>query len=465
MGGHSLDFFDFYRYADNAFMYETSNRGWQIWQWDSYLCDVGRTLEQRMQKRFGIIIKPHRGAPVQRSLSAIARGAKLLYWYTYGPDYSKGDSFASDPEAIALVVKAAQLIGKTEDVLWGSSWAQPAEIAVVKPRAAEILGGDAQWENAKWVYTALAHAHLSVDAIDEVMLAQDDLSRYKIIYVNGSHLPRRAAEGLARYVAAGGQLWTSGWGCARDEADEPLAALAPVLGLGQRDPPQIWYKVERYQATAVQSFADQRARIAPVPEGARITAQGPYAASFVPVVGREVLRPGQDTEVLARFADGGAAMTVHRHGRGLAYVAGFFPGLEYSAAVRDGAVDLSRDFDASRRSFIAAPALAVTRPVVETSVPAVEGVLLKNAASGKHAVTLMNWAYKVAAGRHSPDGQLAPQIVLVELKDVKVAVRLPAPARKVTSAMLDRELPSQRHDETLTVTLPHLAEGDVLVIE
>src|ERR1043165_5605369 len=75
MGGHSLDFFDFYRHADNAFVYETSNRDARVWQWDSYLCDVGRIVSQDQHIQFGIYIKPHRGAPIQRTLAAAARGA------------------------------------------------------------------------------------------------------------------------------------------------------------------------------------------------------------------------------------------------------------------------------------------------------------------------------------------------------------------------------------------------------
>ena len=43
-GGHSLEFFDFYRYADNAIVYETSNRDPRVWGWDSYLCDVQRVV-------------------------------------------------------------------------------------------------------------------------------------------------------------------------------------------------------------------------------------------------------------------------------------------------------------------------------------------------------------------------------------------------------------------------------------
>ena len=44
MKGQSLDFFEFYRLADNAIVYETSNRGPRIWGWDSYLCDVQRVV-------------------------------------------------------------------------------------------------------------------------------------------------------------------------------------------------------------------------------------------------------------------------------------------------------------------------------------------------------------------------------------------------------------------------------------
>jgi hypothetical protein len=231
-----------------------------------------------------------------------------------------------------------------------------------------------------------------VDPIDEVMLAQADLARYKAVYLNGSHLPSKSAEALARYVHGGGILWTSGWGCARDEANEPLRVLEPVLGLEARAEPELWYKVQRYGAGAVQPFADLRAVLAPVPESARIISEHPYAASFLPVVGREVLKPAADTQTLARFADGAAAMTVHQYGRGRAHVVGFYPGLEYSAAIRDGQPDMSRDLDAARRSFIVAPALAATQPVVEPSVPAVEGVLLQNASLGKRAVVLMNWA-------------------------------------------------------------------------
>ena len=67
MGGHSLDFFEFYRHADNAMVYETSNRDARVWGWDSYLCDVGRVLTEKMHTEFGVYAT--RPISVSRSLS------------------------------------------------------------------------------------------------------------------------------------------------------------------------------------------------------------------------------------------------------------------------------------------------------------------------------------------------------------------------------------------------------------
>ncbi len=471
MKGHSLDFFNFYRQADNAFVYETSNRGPRVWSWDSYLCDVGRVVSKRMGKAFGVYVKPHRGAPLQRMLAAVSRGATMIYWYTYGPDYHKGDSFSQSPEALELASKAAALLGRTEDVLYGSRWMHPAEVAVVKPRSSELWmrlakcpARDAAWENAKWTYTALAHAHVPVDPLDEGMLATEDLSRYRVIYVSGPNLTRAAARKLKQWVLAGGTLYTSGWGLVRDEANRPLDELAGVLGLDGRNDPEMYYQVTLYGAGRIESYGDPRKVLAPVPDGAKIVPADKPKGAFVPVVGIERLRPGPKAKVLARFADGTAAMTCNAFGKGRAYVVGFFPGLEYSAPLRHDAFNMAREFDADRRAFVAAPALERVRPVVDASLPTVEGVLLVNDASGKRAVTLANWAYRVTAHRKRGRGTSIVTGV-VPAKDLRVTVRGAGKVRKVASAMLSRPLRFAVSGESLTIELPRLAEGDVLLLE
>jgi hypothetical protein len=472
MGGHSLDFFDFYRLADNAFVYETSNRDARVWSWDSYLCDVGRVVSNQQELKLGIYVKPHRGAVIQRTLSAVSRGAQMIYWYTYGPDYVKGDSFAEKDEALEKTSRAAWLLGKAEEVLYGSAWAIPAQVAVVNPRSSEIWAklrataglpsSAASYENAKWIYTALAHAHIPVDAIDEGMLATQDLTRYKAIYISGQNLTRAAATKVTDWVKAGGTLYTSGGGLARDEADQPLVALQPILGLEGRNAPEMWYTVSAYGATTLEPYDDARKSITPVPAGAEISAAAPTEAKFKPRIGREVLKPAAGTEVLAKFADGGAALTRFACGKGRVFVAGFFPGLEYSAPLRSENYDMSKDFDASLRRLIAWPAAENAPAIVDASVATVEGVLLKNEASGKRAVTLMNWTYRVSGKR----GGGKNVVSLVPLKNLAVTLRCGGKVQKLTSVMLNAQLPC--HSEEAGVynfTLPELNEGDVLLLE
>jgi hypothetical protein len=473
MKGHSLDFFDFYRRADNAIVYETSNREPRVWGWDSYLCDVQRVVGAKMSLAQGIYIKPHRGASVQRMLSAVSRGDTMLYWYTYGPDYTKGDCFSQDVEALQLTSKAAHLLGAAQEALYGSRWAVPAEVAVVKPETTQRwmnLSGDppalmAAWENAKWVYSALQHAHLPVDPIDEVILAEEDLRRYKIIYVSGSYLTAKAAANLAKYVREGGTLYTSGWGLARDEANQPLIALAPALGLHDRAEPQMWYRVSLYGAGNLESYDDKGNQLAPVPAGARVTAGDHPPSSFTPMIGREVLRPTEDAEVLARFTDGAAAMTRHRYGKGQVYVIGLFPGLEYSAAVRRLTFNMRRDFDAALRRVIAAPALALTRPVVDASDPLVEGVLLGHPADGTRAVTLANWAYGVTALAEDAAHRRAPIVKHLPVEDLQVKIRAAQGTKQVLSCMLQRPLRFTESGDSILVDLPRLDEGDVLLLK
>ncbi len=472
MKGHSLDFFDFYRWADNAVVYETSNREPRIWGWDSYLCDVQRVLGREMGLAQGIYIKPHRGAPVERMLAAVSRGNTMLYWYTYGPDYKKGDSFSQDPEALRLVSKAAHLLGRAEEALYGSRWAIRPEIAVVKPETTQRwmnLAGNpphltAAWENAKWVYAALQHAHLPVDPIDEQMLAEEDLSHYKMIYVSGTHITRHAAMGLRRYVQQGGTLCTSGWGLARDEANRPMDTLQPVLGLTDRREPEMWYRVELYGATSLEPYDDPRRSLAPVPVGAKIVGGDLVPGSFAPRIGREVLQPSAEAEILARFADGSAAVTRHAFGRGQAYVAGFFPGLEYSAPLRRADYDMRRDFDAVRRHFIAAAAAPLVEPAVDASDPLVEGVLLKNEQNGSRAVTLANWAYGVTRFEQDASGRQRAVVTHLPIEDLSITIRGAGEVRQVRSCMLDRPLDFSVSLGDVIIRLPRLEEGDVLLL-
>ena len=62
-------------------------------------------------------------------------------------------------------------------------------------------------------------------------------------------------------------------------------------------------------------------------------------------------------------------------------------------------------------------------PAIDAAQPTVEGILLRNQATGRRAVTLMNWAYRVAAHRQRGPDRVSAAIAPVAFEDLSVTVR------------------------------------------
>src|SRR4030095_16631718 len=109
-------------------------------QLEFYLADIAQGIAIRHDLSIGCLVKPHRGAPQQRMLAAISRGATAIEWYTYGPDYAKGDSFSQSPWLLEQVAAASRTLAKAEHALYGAKRAVQAQVAFVSPRSSEIWG-------------------------------------------------------------------------------------------------------------------------------------------------------------------------------------------------------------------------------------------------------------------------------------------------------------------------------------
>jgi hypothetical protein len=127
--------------------------------------------------------------------------------------------------------------------------------------------------------------------------------------------------------------------------------------------------------------------------------------------------------------------------------------------------DTRRDFDAARRSFIAAPVLPLVRPVVEVSDPLVEGVLLRHPEDGRLCVTLANWAYAVTSLQEDDRGRRSPVVRHLPAHDLTLTIRGAADVRRATSCWLEKPLALQRRNDGVIIQLPHLEEGDVVLLE
>ncbi len=437
---HSLDFFEFYRHADNAFVYETSHTDRLSQIFDSYICDIGRMLRDTQNTRFGIYVKPHRGSGNQRAMSFAARGGTLLYWYTYGPAWFKGDSFSESTQILQNTSRFARILARAEDAMFGARWEHAPVVGVLKPRTSTLLGG--RIDDALWTYAALAHAHVPVDPLDETLIETADLSRYKVIYVGGEFIRRASARKLAEWVAAGGSLYTADQGMLFDEARQPLLGiLGPVFGLSSRSGWTVWDKNT------------------PAPEGAKLVPNGAYAGDFTPSA-REALQTTSQAEVLVRFADGQPAVIRNRFGKGTAHLAAFPAAVEYSRRLArntaEAPLDMERNADPVWRNYVVAPALACGEPPLEVSHANLEAIALRHPDSGRRSIPLINWTHALGA-----DGRLHPK----SLTQVRISFTPAQPVQKVVSAWLERELPLQREGGRVTVTLPEVEDCDVLLLE
>jgi hypothetical protein len=456
--GHSLDWHEFYDEGPNtAFVWETSNRDPRAWQWESYLADIGRGIAQRHKLPMGCLIKPHRGAPEQRMLAAVSRGVTVLEWYTYGPDYAKGDSFSQRPDLLERVGRAGRFLAKAEERLYDARFAGRPEVAFVSPRSSELWGkatdlGVTAFEDAKWVYLALAHAHVPVDVLSEQQLGEPGrLDAYKVLYVVGPNLRRDAAARLKQWVSAGGVLWTDAMGLSRDEANQPNADAADLFGGAGPRTLQTWGTTPEYRATTLAPLAEQD-----VPAAASVEAGSKFRAA----VGRELLdKPAggaAGVEILAAFADGRPALLRRAHGKGHIVHAATWAGLTYSARVRRPEFDMRADFDPTVRAWIASAALdrGVYRPVVPAE-PLVEAVLLER--DGKRSVALINWAY-----RHAGDSGTGPVLQHVE----NLSVALPGCGDvKAVRSVVHGPLAVGGAEDARTVVIPRLDEIDLLELE
>jgi len=446
--GASLDWNEFYDLKPNtAFVFETSNRDARTWQWESYLADIGRGIATRHDMVQGCLVKPHRGAPAQRMLSVIARGTRAFEWYTYGPDYSKGDSFSQSPELLEQVAQAARFLGKTESYLYAAKFASRPEVAFVTPRSSEIWSRVTDlslttFENAKWVYLALMHAHVPVEVLSEQQLAEGKLDHYKVIYIPGAHLRRDSASAVRAWVRAGGTVWTDASGLSRDEANQPATAMNEMLGLANRQL-ESWGTCEAYHAAELKALNEKNA-----PAGAEFLWE---KSKLHASIGRESLEP-KTAEILATFADGKPAVTRNRYGKGQAIVAGIWSGLSYSAKVRRSDFDMRADFDPALCALIANPAIErqAYRPAIPSD-PLVESVSLSK--EDQRSIALINWAYTKAKGDLTK-GTLQPvqhlQVKLPGFSDAKSVRSINHGPLKLTNG---------------AVTVPSLNDIDLLIVE
>lgn len=404
-------------------------------------------------------------------LALLSRGCKIPIVYAFGPQFFfRGvNSWSENFAAYDPIAHATELIGRSERVLYPAQ-TEHGSVAIHFP------GGSRLWDRQQRatfysremqpLHAALVHDGYTVDFVDDRLIESGAFVQrgYTTLYLLGPNLSTVAQQTIARWVAAGGALVVLPGAATADAFNTPTTLLDEVLGLVPRD---AWtplresaYNVPTFSLSNQLQITDQRWRDAlhvsePLP--LRDLVQDPTAPKVVDFTTLSL--NGAQTIATVKPRTGAAperpAITVHPHGRGVAYAYAFFPGWQYWCTathplhllpniLRAHTDRLPHGWSDSDRLLATLPArLANTPRSVVTSQVAVEARRLQSARG--IAIVLLNWT-------------AAP------IESLKVSVPAIGEFRRITSVKRGPLNNTSTNKASASVSLP-LDDVDVLLLD
>ena len=304
------------------------------------------------------------------------------------------DGSSSNTAQYASLRRVNYAVGKVEDYLVNAR-VPAGKIGFLYPRTTDVWTIDQGMSNfgkeRMGLYLVLRHLGYPVDVLTEQDAVEKKLGGYTMLFLNGSHIRRDAAQGLVQWVKDGGRLFLDAGSFTYDEYNRPLN-LDTALGIS-RQPYVEKENVGReyYEGPGLKNIE-------------AITYQGKALESVCGIQKLTGAAPA-NARVLATFADQSPAVLMQPLGKGKVVFCGAFPGLAYlksgviamfernkSFAAEKKAV-LSYNppsFNADYQALIAATMEGIAyQPPVTTDNYLVEANLLEN--TNGLVITLANW--------------------------------------------------------------------------
>ena len=447
MGGH--DWLEFGRLRGSTALW---TEDWfsdaQAYQWSFYAAKL-RSAAEKSGVVFGGYVVPRAAGDredgiLQKILTLVGSGAKVVNSYVFGPEYSfPGNCYSEKAGMLQKLARANAMIGAAEDVLWPGKRPR-ARVAILSPKSSEMwdakgipiptqisdatntdlnrLTVDYMAEVAD-LYLALQHANIPVDFIEEEDLSPSGLAPYRVVYVTEPDIPAEFQKELAAWVEGGGTLMAISNAGAMDRYDEPSTVFAGLRGAHNPERARVLIP----HLGAVNALGKVQAGSAEAP------AWGPRDALAGPVKG----------DVVAHFEDGSPAIVHRASGKGTVVHFTWLPGLSYVKSSSSANDKLPWNFSSIIRNWIVAPVKdAGVQLPVEASQPLVETPMLCSTVGA--AVTVLNW-------NNDP------------LNDLGLTIRVPFKVKSVAS-VIHGPLKFDRGPQTIHVSLP-VTSADILVIK
>jgi hypothetical protein len=364
-----------------------------------------------------------------KAYSALGQGAKSFFFWTFGPTYISTENYWSDLRSeYDGIAKFTRALEKAEKVLYP---ARPVRdpVAILYSVSHDLWHTDdpASFVESRLTWTALRHASVQPDFLREEDVEAGRLAGYKVLYVIGQCLTRKAAEQIDAWAKAGGVVYLAGGAATRDEFFEPcVPRFAATVWPAQAASRFVKQAGHRYNERA------DLPTIRPLTR-ANVTLEGkPFS---LPVIGcrldlNDTVAPASRW---AAYEDGRTAAATVAFGKGSVVAVGFLPGLAYSP-FKVGQTTLDEVWPGPPRHVICRPLAAGLKEskAVVVSEPVVEASLLSGPEGS--AVVLINHTYKPIPRLKLQLGKGLPASRAVSTEGVEVST-------KRTDTGLEIELP------------------------
>jgi hypothetical protein len=337
----------------------------------------------------GLITPSDDGYLRLKAYSALAQGSKSFFFWTFGPTYIGTENYWSDLRSeYSGIAKLTRTLEKSEDILYP---AKPVRdpVAILYSVSHDLWHTDdpAALVETRLTWAALRHLSVQPDFLREEDVEAGRLNGYKILYVIGECLTRKASASVDEWVKSGGIVYLSAGAATRDEFYEPyIPGFAASVW-----PADAFNTIKKEIGHAY----NERGDLPTIKPLATAKLSGARGSDPIKVIGYRLnLRENLDTNsVLARFDDGKPAAAKVSHGDGTVYGVGFLPGLAYSP-FKVGQITLDEVWPKTPRTLITLPlaSLPTETRAVCTSNPVVEASLLTG--PNGSALVLANYTYK-----------------------------------------------------------------------
>ncbi|MCX7705488.1 MAG: beta-galactosidase trimerization domain-containing protein, partial [bacterium] len=331
-----------------------------LYQRLGFLCDILRSAASKHNQPLGFYNTMDGEDGIRmKGFIVIGHGVKMIDYFYYGPTYSATENYWSDSiSQYKGVSKVIRDIGKAEDLVYPGKPVD-RQVAIIYSTTSEIWDADgAKGHEKQYLHIALAQEMFPADVIDENLVVERDLSKYRVIYLMDSHLPVLAQNKLKTFVENGGTLVLFPMAGERDEYNGKTEIINSMVGV---DP-------ETSQIAEV-----EKARLSLNP-GSGMDLEDDIYITF-----RKAKITGSiKGQIIGKFSDGNPAILSNRVKKGNVLYYTFMPGHNFFKHVQQANPEgYVVDFSEKARKLVALPCiLAKVEKHVEISRGTFEANLL-----------------------------------------------------------------------------------------